>query len=229
MPQSNDPALGINSWLEDELYHQYQFDKTSVDQGWTEFFQQSGQNGGMQAGHQPESGTSTIAVAEEPPPVEPASPEPPAKVAPVEASQAVTAPSTAVTPATKAPAKQEPVTASPGDQLIPLRGAAARIAENMVASLAIPVATSQRQIPVRVIEENRNLINKQRSAQGREQIKLHALIAWAIVKAVKSNPSLNHAFDEKAASHSAWCAPTSTSVLAVDVRGQRRRAFAEGA
>ena len=29
-----DPAPGINSWLEDELYHQYQFDRNSVDEGW---------------------------------------------------------------------------------------------------------------------------------------------------------------------------------------------------
>lgn len=51
MPQGNDPALGINSWLEDELYHQYQFDRKSVDEGWSQLFQGSleqepGQNGG---------------------------------------------------------------------------------------------------------------------------------------------------------------------------------------
>src|SRR5258705_9250591 len=39
-----------------------------------------------------------------------------------------------------------------GEQLIPLRGAAARIAENMNASLSIPLATSQRVIPVKVID-----------------------------------------------------------------------------
>ena len=37
------------------------------------------------------------------------------------------------------------------DQLIPLRGPALRIAENMAASLSIPVATSQRSMPVKVI------------------------------------------------------------------------------
>src|SRR6185437_14267044 len=46
------------------------------------------------------------------------------------------------------PAKQSARTVGASDQLIPLRGAAARIAENMTASLAIPVATSQRQVPV---------------------------------------------------------------------------------
>src|ERR1700693_4096020 len=51
-----------------------------------------------------------------------------------------------------------------GDQLIPLRGPALRIAENMAASLTIPVATSQRVMPVKVMDENRRLINEHRSA-----------------------------------------------------------------
>ena len=54
MSQSTDPALGINSWLEDELYHQYQFDRKSVDQGWTEFFQNSSSNGGVAAAQNPQ-------------------------------------------------------------------------------------------------------------------------------------------------------------------------------
>ena len=86
--------------------------------------------------------------------------------------------------------------AGPSDQLVPIRGAAARIAENMTASLAIPVATSQRQIPVRVIEENRNLVNKQRTLQGKGKLSFTHFIAWSIVKAIKSNPGLNHAYAE---------------------------------
>src|SRR5215472_9791589 len=45
-----------------------------------------------------------------------------------------------------------------GEQLVPLRGPAARLAENMTASLSIPSATSQRAIPVKVIEENRRTL-----------------------------------------------------------------------
>ena len=41
MAHQNDPALGINSWLEDELQTQYQFDRKSVDEGWVSFFKQS--------------------------------------------------------------------------------------------------------------------------------------------------------------------------------------------
>src|SRR5579864_8864833 len=40
------------------------------------------------------------------------------------------------------------------EELMPLRGTAARIAENMALSASIPLATSQRIVPVKVIDEN---------------------------------------------------------------------------
>ena len=96
-----------------------------------------------------------------------------------------------------APAPAPPVS-SPGanQQLIPLRGAAARIAENMNASLSIPLATSQRVIPVKVIDENRRIVNEHRALTGKSKISYTHIIGWAIVKAVKSNPTLNHAYAE---------------------------------
>ena len=74
MSQSTDPALGINSWLEDELYHQYQFDRRSVDQGWTEFFQNSSSNGGVAAVQSPPDAAPAASdgVTREPQPAAPA-------------------------------------------------------------------------------------------------------------------------------------------------------------
>jgi 2-oxoglutarate dehydrogenase E1 component len=88
--------------------------------------------------------------------------------------------------------------APPGanQQAIPLRGAAARIAENMNASLSIPLATSQRVIPVKVIDENRRIVNEHRELTGKRKISYTHVIGWAIVKAVRANPSLNHAYAE---------------------------------
>ena len=83
-----------------------------------------------------------------------------------------------------------------GETLMPLRGAAARIAENMKASLTIPLATSQRVMPVKVIDENRRILNKHRALIGKSKISYTHIIAWAIVKALRTNPSLNHAFAE---------------------------------
>ena len=58
---------------------------------------------------------------------------------------------------------RRPVPVGPNDELTPLRGISAKIAENMSTSLTIPTATSQRMIPVRVLDENRQLINEQRA------------------------------------------------------------------
>ena len=34
MPESTNPKFGINSWLEDELYHEYLHDRQTVDADW---------------------------------------------------------------------------------------------------------------------------------------------------------------------------------------------------
>ncbi len=241
MPQANDPALGINSWLEDELYHQYQFDRTSVDEGWTHLFQEAGHNGsaGQNGDTQleqelKETFSGPDAPRQEPPAQQPPEKEPPAQQPP-ERDPAPAEPARREPPApaphpqeavevakttSAPPAKQEVKSVGANDQLIPLRGVAARIAENMAASLSIPVATSQRQIPVRVIEENRNTINKQRALQGRGKLSFTHLIAWAIVKAIKSNPSLNHAFAENGGEIFRVVRRQINIGLAVDVAGK---------
>ncbi len=229
MPQAKDPELGINSWLEDELYHQYQFDRKSVDEGWTHLFEEGGQNGGPQTPYGPETPREEppqetppeqeppqrIPPSQEPPPVEPPRQEPPQPTPKPQES------ATAVARSPRAePAKQEPKEVGASDQLIPLRGAAARIAENMIASLSIPVATSQRQIPVRVMEENRNVINKHRALEGRGKLSFTHIIAWAIVKALKSNASMNHAYAENGGEPFRVVRNHVNIGLAVDVAGK---------
>ncbi len=82
------------------------------------------------------------------------------------------------------------------DQLVPLRGVAARIATNMNASLSLPVATSQRTVPVKVMEENRRIINQHRAVLGKTKVSFTHLIAYALVRAIEEFPSLNHAYHE---------------------------------
>ncbi len=38
MSEPRAPELGINSWLEDELYQQYLSDRKNVDESWKEVF-----------------------------------------------------------------------------------------------------------------------------------------------------------------------------------------------
>ncbi len=96
------------------------------------------------------------------------------------------------------PAAAEPAL-SGSEELMPLRGVAARIAENMAVSATIPLATSQRIVPVKVIDENRRLINHHRALLGKSKVSYTHLIGWAIVKSVQANPGLNHAFASNAA------------------------------
>jgi 2-oxoglutarate dehydrogenase E1 component len=47
------------------------------------------------------------------------------------------------------------------DEVQIIAGSSAKILDNMNASLSVPVATSQRSIPVKLLEENRIIINRQ--------------------------------------------------------------------
>jgi 2-oxoglutarate dehydrogenase E1 component len=121
--------------------------------------------------------------------------EPPVEVTPPPVSQTVVLPEPEPAKAA-APVMVPALTLSPSEQLVPLKGAPARIAENMTASLAVPTATSQRVIPVKVIDENRRLLNHWRSLHGQSKISYTHLIAWAVVRAIRHMPVINDAYAE---------------------------------
>lgn len=83
---------------------------------------------------------------------------------------------------------------SANDELKVIAGSAQRILDNMTASLTVPVATSQRTIAVKLLEENRILINQHLQRNNEGKISFTHLISWAILKAVKSNPAMNNGF-----------------------------------
>ena len=82
----------------------------------------------------------------------------------------------------------------PDDDTQAIAGSSARILDNMNSSLTIPVATSQRTIPVKLLEENRHLINRHLKKVNRGKISFTHLISWAILKAITSMPVMNSAF-----------------------------------
>ena len=114
------------------------------------------------------------------------------------------APAPAVATKAAAPVKSEaPATAvkptpSPTTEpaeVTPIRGAALKIVENMEASLAVPTATSQRRIPVKLLDENRRLINKHLQGNDRGKASYTHVIAWALLRALDEFPQLNDGFD----------------------------------
>lgn len=80
------------------------------------------------------------------------------------------------------------------DGLKVIAGSAQRILDNMISSLTIPVATSQRTIPVKLLEENRILINQHLQKRNEGKISFTHIISWAILKALKKYPVMNNAY-----------------------------------
>ncbi len=159
-------AYGANIAFIEELYEKYRANPDSVSATWREFFED----------YQPvfeeefaEEAKPQIATA-----VQPSATPPP--------------------PATPQPRPTAVPTPPPAGNVVPLRGAAGKIAQNMEASLQVPTATSVRTIPVKALEENRRVINNHLALTGQAKASFTHLIAWAIVKALKEYPRMNASF-----------------------------------
>jgi 2-oxoglutarate dehydrogenase E1 component len=95
------------------------------------------------------------------------------------------------------PAKTPPSTPSLAmvhKQLAAISGVAGKIVDNMEASLSLPTATSLRVVPVKVLDENRSLLNKYLGSRSRGKVSYTHIVAWAIVKALKKYPNINASF-----------------------------------
>jgi 2-oxoglutarate decarboxylase len=104
------------------------------------------------------------------------------------------APAKAETPPSQS-AKQSATPPSEPVETVAIRGGALKIVENMEASLAVPTATSQRRIPVKLLDENRRIINKHLQENDRGKASYTHLIAWALLRALDEFPQLNDGFD----------------------------------
>jgi 2-oxoglutarate dehydrogenase E1 component len=179
-------ALGFNTGYIEELYRQYLDDPQSVSESWRDFFED----------YQPDE--SFVAASEARPT---GSPE--------------TAPSTAPSGDGTPTPQQKPKPAAPsgdgrdggapvirsasapsinGASVEPMRGAAGKIAENMEKSIGVPTATSMRTIPVRLLSENRTLLNDHQRHVGGEKVSYTHIIAYALVQAMKEYPAMNTTF-----------------------------------
>ena len=91
-------------------------------------------------------------------------------------------------------AAQQAPDAAVADDAQPIRGAALKIVENMRTSLNVPIATSNRQIPVKLLDENRRIINKYLTERGRRKASYTHIIAWSIIRALADFPQLNDGY-----------------------------------
>jgi 2-oxoglutarate dehydrogenase E1 component len=161
--------LGPNEWLVDEMYEQYRADPASVSPSWQDFFADYKTNGAAPAPSEAPTPTAEKpAAAAEKPKAE-------AKPTPTEA---------------KVEAPAEPAG-------VPIKGAAARIVTNMEASLAVPTATSFREIPAKLLEVNRRVMNGYLGRTQGGKISFTHLIGYAVVRAIADEvPAMNASYVE---------------------------------
>ncbi|GAA3875165.1 multifunctional oxoglutarate decarboxylase/oxoglutarate dehydrogenase thiamine pyrophosphate-binding subunit/dihydrolipoyllysine-residue succinyltransferase subunit [Streptomyces sedi] len=189
-------GFGANEWLVDEIYQQYLQDPNSVDRAWWDFFADYKPGGDTSAAPSTGDGAATAerpkAEAKAAPAAKPAEPAP-AKPAPA-AKQSPAKPA-ASKPAAK-PA-QPAAEGSEGPELVTLRGPAAAVAKNMNASRDLPTATSVRAVPVKLLFDNRIVINNHLKRARGGKVSFTHLIGYAMVQAIKAMPAMNHSFTEK--------------------------------
>ena len=166
--------LGANSGLAEEMYRRYRENPAAVPEGWREFF---ARRAGVSA---PAPGASTADADQRPLADGPAA-------APPAAARAPTAP--AHSPAA-GPAVDENQ-----ERGVPIRGASARIVENMEASLEVPTATSVRTVPAKLLEINRQILNNHLARIGGSKVSFTHLIAYAVLKALGRVPVMNSSFE----------------------------------
>ncbi|UNX53998.1 multifunctional oxoglutarate decarboxylase/oxoglutarate dehydrogenase thiamine pyrophosphate-binding subunit/dihydrolipoyllysine-residue succinyltransferase subunit [Georgenia sp. TF02-10] len=82
------------------------------------------------------------------------------------------------------------------DETVKLRGVAARTASNMEASIEVPVATSVRAVPAKVMVDNRIVINNHLARSRGGKISFTHLIGFAMIEALAEVPEMNHSFTQ---------------------------------
>ncbi|MFZ0142257.1 MAG: 2-oxo acid dehydrogenase subunit E2, partial [Aeromicrobium sp.] len=94
------------------------------------------------------------------------------------------------------PPQPEKKAGDPGTvEKVAMKGAAARTVQNMDTSLTVPTATSVRAVPVKLLFDNRTVINNHlRRARGGKVSFTH-IIGYAVVKALTAMPEMNTGFE----------------------------------
>jgi len=165
--------FGANANYVETLLARWRSDPALVDESWRAYFEELvGTNGDVAA-----AAKTQTEVAAQPQPSGDGAGAKPAKTQPAKVK------------------RSEPAATQAGAETVPIRGPALKIVENMEASLAVPTATSQRRIPVKLLDENRRLINRHLEERGRHKASYTHLIAYALLRALENFPQMNDGFD----------------------------------
>jgi 2-oxoglutarate dehydrogenase E1 component len=206
-PGNTQADFGANEWLVAEMYAQWLENPDSVDRSWIPILERYQQT---QSGAQ----VTQSAVASAPAPaVTEAITMPIAKATD---TGSFTAPVPADLPATGSMpivVQEEEAQA----EVNILRGMAKTLASNMDASLSVPTATSVRQLPAKVLIDNRIVVNSHLKRTRGGKVSFTHLIGYAVVQALKEFPSQNVYYDEIDGKPAAITPPHVNLGLAIDI------------
>ncbi|MDK4285557.1 multifunctional oxoglutarate decarboxylase/oxoglutarate dehydrogenase thiamine pyrophosphate-binding subunit/dihydrolipoyllysine-residue succinyltransferase subunit [Corynebacterium pseudodiphtheriticum] len=206
---TNNP-FGLSTWLADELYQEYKKDPQSVDKEWRELFDKHGapssiaesseanseETVGTTKAQKAQGGKEAASVA--PPTQKSLSHKREQRESVVEESArkaknkaGVDKRDVAPKASKKAPSPLDELPDYEGGESKALKGMFKAIAKNMDESLEIPTATSVRDIPVKLMWENRSLINEHLKRTRGGKISFTHIIGYALVKATQKHPDMN--------------------------------------
>ena len=188
---NSDSGFGANEWLVAEMYSQWVQNPDSVDKSWWPILERYQQTQSSAPISQVVSAPAEVVTQVTTPSTETIS-------IPV-AKATEGAPKTAPVPA-NLPAQTGAITTTEASdaeaEVTILKGMAKTLASNMDASLSIPTATSVRQVPAKLLIDNRIVINSHLKRTRGGKVSFTHLIGYAVVQALKEFPSQNVFYDE---------------------------------
>ena len=209
--------LGANEWLVEEMQEQYDKDPASVAPEWAAYFGNGtllrrqgccsrchGRPGRRRLPRPLPRLPLPLPLRVEPDRAprhrplprrlpQPSSPAPKSTPRP---AAAAAEPATGTTkPVAKDPKPAAPAKASDEPTFTVLRGAPARTVANMDASLTVPTATSVRSVPVKLLWDNRTVINNHLARARGGKVSFTHLIGYALVKALATMPEMNVGYE----------------------------------
>ncbi|MFT3943553.1 MAG: multifunctional oxoglutarate decarboxylase/oxoglutarate dehydrogenase thiamine pyrophosphate-binding subunit/dihydrolipoyllysine-residue succinyltransferase subunit [Ancrocorticia sp.] len=195
MTQHNPEDFGANQGFIEDLYSNYLSDHSTVQPQWRELFRRwedEGRRPSSQSVPSPRTTQAQInihATSDS----RLTSPE-----ISTQRADLPPAPRSAAQPALTPYAEQyqlRPSSKPLGDEVTErLKGVAKSVASNMDASIAVPTATSFRQIPAKIMFDNRALVNEYLQATRGGKISFTHLIGYALVEALVEMPEMNNSY-----------------------------------
>ncbi|HHI81057.1 MAG TPA: multifunctional oxoglutarate decarboxylase/oxoglutarate dehydrogenase thiamine pyrophosphate-binding subunit/dihydrolipoyllysine-residue succinyltransferase subunit [Planctomycetes bacterium] len=164
--------FGVNAAYVASLFEKWQSDPQVIDEEWRQWFESMGQGEG--SAKPTKRGSSPAQSKAE------SRPEP---------AEAAPSPKKESSPASDLSSEEA--------EFEPLRGLARKIATNMNASLSVPTATSVRTIPVKVLDENRKILNAHLRVRALGKASYTHLIAFALIRALREHPGCQAFYTER--------------------------------